>query len=83
MDDTVGVLTDEQATNPHGCGAGTPNACHALVKNSLFGPYRCAWLANTDVANMAGIQLSWRVNVDPEDNKAWCPLGVLKNSKTA
>lgn len=75
-----GKLTQEQVHNPKGCGAGTPNACFALTMGP--GGMQCALLTNPGLAQMAGIQLDWRVNVDESDNKAWCPLGVLNNSKT-
>ena len=73
-----GALTDAQMGDP-GCGRGTENACFALI----MGPdgFVCGLLANPAIANMAGIRLGWRVNVDPTDEKAWCPLEVLDNSK--
>lgn len=71
------TLTDQEMGHL-GCGSGTANACFALT----FGPggMQCASLSQPEVAQMAGIQLGWRVNVD-SDKKAWCPKGVLRNSK--
>lgn len=73
-------LTQEEAGN-QGCGMGTENACFALT----MGPdgLSCALISNPQVAQMAGIRLGWRVNVDSADGKAWCPKGVLDNSKSA
>ena len=71
-------LTEEEQGNP-GCGKGTPNACFALTlgKSGM----QCSMISKPSLAQMAGIQLGWRVNVDPTDNLAWCPKGVLRNSK--
>ena len=74
-----GILTNEQAFSPTGCGGGTKKACFALTAGP--GGLQCSMITNKDVATVAGIQLGWRVNVDETDNKAWCPLGVLDNSK--
>ena len=73
-----GALTEAQMGNP-GCGFGTENACFALIA----GPdgIVCGLLANPSIAQMAGMRLGWRVNVDPTDDQAWCPLEVLDNSK--
>ena len=71
-------LTELEAGNP-GCGMGTENACYALAMGP--GGLQCALISNPGVARMAGITLGWRVNVDPMDHKAWCPKGVLDNSK--
>ncbi len=72
------ILTQQQAGN-QGCGMGTENACFALTMGP--GGLQCALISNPDVAQMAGIRLGWRVNVDTADGKAWCPKGVLNNSK--
>lgn len=72
------ILTQQQAGNP-GCGMGTENACFALTMGP--GGVQCALISNEAVAQMAGIRLGWRVNVDPTDGKVWCPKGVLNNSK--
>ena len=45
------------------------------------GGLQCALISNPAVAQTAGIRLGWRVNVDTADGKAWCPKGVLDNSK--
>jgi hypothetical protein len=74
-----GLLTNEQAFNPTGCGGGTEKACFALSAGP--GGMQCLLITNPNIANIAGIKLGWRVNVDEEDNKAWCPLGVLNISK--
>ena len=76
-----GRLTDEQAFSPQGCGAGTENACFPLTT----GPdgFECLLVTNPQVAGTIGITRKWRVNVDESDQKAWCPLGVLDNSKTS
>lgn len=68
------------------CGIGTKNACFALslrpegmeclMVKTQQGDNRAQQLMS-----MAGIQLGWRVNVDETDQKAWCPKGVLNNSK--
>ncbi|OGM12125.1 hypothetical protein A2Z22_03480 [Candidatus Woesebacteria bacterium RBG_16_34_12] len=74
-----GEITNEQAMDPKGCGAGTENACFALT----FGEsgFNCLLITNPQIAQMAGIRLGWRLNIDEEDKKVWCPLGVLNNSK--
>jgi hypothetical protein len=74
----AGILSEQQVGHP-GCGRGTPNACFALS----FGPdgWECLLVTKPQMAGMVGIGLGWRVNVDPNDRKAWCPLGVLNNSK--
>lgn len=74
------LLKAEEVGNP-GCGAGTPNACFALALGPMG--FECSMISNPLVAYRAGIQLGWRVNVDRKDKKrrAWCPKGVLKNSK--
>lgn len=74
-----GLLTDEQAINPKGCGAGTGYACFALTRGGSG--FECSMISQPTIAQFAGIRLGWRVNVDPTDNKAWCPLEVLNNSK--
>lgn len=74
-------LTMEEARNQQGCGMGTESACFSLVMGP--GGLQCGLLANPQVAQMAGIRLGWRVNVDEADQKAWCPKGVLNNSKVA
>ncbi len=73
-----GFLTDKEIWHP-GCGAGTKGACFALSR----GPdgWECLMLSNPEMAAMVGIRLGWRVNVDPEDGKAWCPKEALSNSK--
>lgn len=84
MTNIPGLLSEEQAFSSQGCGAGTENACFALTMGSENpGQMLCAMVANPGVASMAGIQLGWRVNVDPTDSKAWCPLGILNNSKSS
>lgn len=74
-----GHLVPEQAQSPKGCGAGTKDACFSLTVGEEG--FECSLVTDQEVANLAGIQLGWRVNVDPSDEKAWCPLGVLDNSK--
>ncbi|MCL5431891.1 MAG: hypothetical protein M1484_02190 [Patescibacteria group bacterium] len=73
-----GLLTEKEVRHP-GCGMGTENACFALSRN--VDGWVCLLLANPNMAQMAGIKLGWRVNVDSIDEKAWCPKGVLDNSK--
>lgn len=75
-----GQLTNEQAMSSKGCGVGTEKACFALTAGAEG--FECSMITNPQVAQMAGISLGWRVNIDEKDQKAWCPLGVLKNSKT-
>jgi hypothetical protein len=75
-----GRLTYEQAMSPKGCGVGTKNACFALTMGKEG--FVCSMIAEPNLAEMAGITLGWRVNIDEKDSKAWCPLGVLDNSKT-
>lgn len=68
------------------CGIGTKNACFAL---SLGLKRMGCLMVKTQqgdnqaqqLMNIAGMRLGWRVNVDPADGKAWCPKGVLNNSK--
>ena len=80
MNKENGLLTNEQVMNPKGCGAGTENACFALTS----GPngFECMRITKPDISGFVGISLGWRVNLDEVDGKAWCPLGVLNNSKT-
>lgn len=75
-------LTKAQAESPQGCASGTPKACFALTAGGIEG-YDCLMQQNPAAACMAGIQTGWRVNIDPSDGKAWCPLLVLENSKSA
>lgn len=72
------ILTEEETGHP-GCGSGTPNACFALTLSP--GGFQCSMLSNPDIATYAGIQLGWRVNIDPNDGLTWCPKGVLDHSK--
>ncbi len=68
------------------CGIGTENACFALSLGSEG--MECLMVKSqqgddraSQLINMAGIRLGWRVNVDQTDELAWCPKGVLNNSK--
>jgi hypothetical protein len=75
-----GLLTDEQAINPKGCGVGTENACFAVT----HGPkgFECMFITNRELAQIAGEKLNWRVNVDKtDDDIRWCPLDILNYSK--
>ncbi len=74
-----GLLSTEQVFSCRGCGIGTRNACFAIARAPEG--FVCLMINNPDLASQVGIALGWRVNVDETDNKAWCPLGVLKNSK--
>ena len=79
-----GNIPRDQAMSVTGCGVGTPKACFSLTMgHESHGEYQCALIVASAIAQVAGIKLGWRVNVDPTDQKAWCPLGVLKNSKQA
>ncbi len=80
MSKESGLLTYKQVLNPKGCGAGTENACFAIT--SGIKGFECMLITCPQMAQLAGISLGWRVNVDQQDNKVWCPLGVLDNSKT-
>lgn len=79
------VLRDREVGHP-GCGAGTENACFALTRGGE-GWFCLGKVAETgdveaiEMFQMVGIQLGWRVNIDETDRLAWCPLGVLNNSK--
>ena len=73
------ILTPKQAMNPKGCGAGTDNSCFSLTTSERG--FECSMITNPRIANIAGIRLGWRINVDESDQQAWCPLGVLGNSK--
>lgn len=64
---------------PGGCGVGTRNACFALVAESAG--MQCSMISAENMALTLGKRLGWRVNRDPKDGKAWCPKGVLANSK--
>jgi hypothetical protein len=75
------IIPREEALSPEGCGAGTENACFALSQNG-DGEMECLLISNPQAANMAGIKLGWRLNIDPSDEKPWCPTGVLEDSKT-
>lgn len=80
----AGLIPRAQAMSATGCGAGTPEACFSLtVGPESQGEFQCALIVAPAIAQMAGIQLGWRVNVDKADGKAWCPLAVLNNSKQA
>lgn len=84
MAEIPGHIPKDQAYSKTGCGAGTPNACFSLtVGPESRGEFQCALIVAQAVAGMAGINLGWRVNEDEADGKAWCPLGVLGNSKKA
>lgn len=72
------TLTQQEMGNP-GCGSGTPNACFALTMGP--GGMQCAQISQPSIAVVAGLQLGWRVNEDPDDGFAWCPKGVLNHSK--
>lgn len=72
-------LLSEEEMGVKGCGRGTENACFALTMGP--GGFQCGLLSNPELASFAGIRLGWRVNVDASDGKAWCPKGVLGNSK--
>lgn len=72
------TLIKEQAGNP-GCGMGTENACYALMKTG--DGLECGRISKPDSIQIIGIKLGWRVNVDPKDNLAWCPFGMLDHSK--
>lgn len=74
------VIPRDEAFSPQGCGAGTENACFALKLNG-DGEMECMFMSDPDVAEMAGIRLGWRLNIDPSDQKPWCPKGVLEDSK--
>ena len=74
-----GKLTREQAFSPTGCGGGTEKACFALAGHR--GTEECSLVTSPKAAAWAGLQLGWRANIDETDQKAWCPLGVLKDSK--
>ncbi len=80
-------LTQAEATSSQGCGAGTEGACHALMMGGAKDGWTCAHLYDAKVQSgisiIIGTKLSWRVNVDPSDGKAWCPRRVLNNSKQA
>ena len=71
-------LTMEEAGD-QGCGMGTENACYALTMTNKG--LECLTIGYPPLALRAGLELSWRVNVDPEDGKVWCPKGILANSK--
>jgi len=75
------TLSQEEAMSPQGCGAGTENACFALARSGEG--FDCSLMSNPEIAGIFGIKLGWRVNKDPSDNKAWCPKGVLEESKIA
>ncbi len=78
VNETSPSLTIQEAGNP-GCGLGTPDACFALIVGSEG--LVCGVLAQPAIAQMAGLQLNWRVNRDSEDGQVWCPREVLVNSK--
>lgn len=72
------LLTEEEAGDP-GCGAGTSSACYALKSRPIG--WECTKISDPDLAQIRGRIHFWKVNTDPADGKAWCPKGVLKNSK--
>ena len=74
------IIDHDEAFSEQGCGAGTENACFALNRNAA-GEMECMMLKEGRSADMAGIVLGWRVNVDFSDGQTWCPKGVLGSSK--
>ena len=74
------LLTNDEFLSPQGCGAGTENACYALA----LGPEgtECMIASQSPALDMAGIRLGWRMNIDPTDQRPWCPKGLLPVSKT-
>lgn len=80
---TEAILTQEEFMSPQGCGAGTEGACYALSRQGA-GEMICSIAAKDDAtANMAGILLGWRMNIDPVDDRPWCPKGIIPGSKTS
>jgi hypothetical protein len=75
------IIASADALSPQGCGAGTENACFALTLSG-GGQMECAlMMPDKSLANEAGIRLGWRLNIDPSDDRVWCPKGVLEDSK--
>jgi len=74
------ILFQKQAISEKGCGVGIEKACFALTRAAEG--YVCGLVDAPKVAGMAGMGLGWRVNEDESDGKAWCPLGILGNSKS-
>ncbi|MCA9346303.1 hypothetical protein KC960_02330 [Candidatus Saccharibacteria bacterium] len=74
-------LTFEEAISATGCGAGSENACYALTTGESG--FSCMALNQDPAIDMAGILLSWRMNIDPVDKKPWCPRGIIPGSKQA
>ena len=72
------LLTQEEAGHP-GCGVGTKNACFAVVVSP--DGMECSMISRQAIAQTMGLRTGWRVNIDASDGKAWCPKGVLDNSK--
>ena len=76
-------LTEEQVGNP-GCGTGTTSVCFALnsIPDDSGGHlWQCLMIADPKTAQQQGIRLEWQKNIDPVDNRPWCPKSVLENSK--
>jgi len=72
------VLQQNETGNP-GCGAGTGKACFALGRTGEG--WVCLLMSDQSIAQLVGMRLEWRVNLDEADDKVWCPKGVLDNSK--
>ncbi len=71
-------LTEEEIGNP-GCGFNTPTQCFALDVEPEG--KKCLMISDKASATEAGINLDWRKNIDPKDNRPWCPKQILTNSK--
>jgi hypothetical protein len=72
-------LSQQEVTSPQGCGAGTGKACFALGVGA--NGFECMLVSSPDTAEVMGLRMGWRVNVDESDGKVWCPKGVLAESK--
>ena len=71
-------LTEEERKK---CGVGTPNACFALIMGASTNGIACGLIADSQVAQMAGIQLGWRPPPIPEGrDKPICVKGMLDNT---
>jgi hypothetical protein len=74
-----GKLTEKQAMSPTGCGGSLHIHCYALILGSEG--FRCGVIADPSAALDVGYALGWQINIDTADDRPWCPLGIIGDSK--
>lgn len=74
------TLTEEERKK---CGAGTPNACFALIMGPNTEGIACGLIAEPQIAQVAGARLGWRTPPVPEGrDRPVCVKGLLENTTT-